>query len=421
MSLVLIIILLMLFLSAFFSGMEIAFLSSNRLQIEVEKKQGFRRANLISVFVNNPKKFIATMLVGNNIALVIYGIFMARLLEKPISDYISSDSGILVTQTILSTFIILVTAEFLPKTIFRLNSNYLLNLFAFPVYLFYFLFYPITWITIKFSDIILSKAFKTNLKRNNSIVFGKVDLDNYINERIQKKNGVEEEEYELKIFQNALDFSNVKLRECIVPRTEITAVEINDSIELLKEKFIETGFSKILIYKNNIDTIIGYTHSSELFNKPSKISDIIHEIIIVPETMPANKLLALFIQQKRSVAVVVDEFGGTAGMATIEDIIEEIFGEIKDEHDTDDLEEKKINDNEYIFSGRLEIDYLNEKYEMEFQHDGDFETIAGLILHHHKNIPKLNETIIIGNYSFKIIRVTNTRIELVHLKNIVTK
>ena len=417
MSIILITILFMLLLSAFFSGMEIAFLSSNRLQIEVEKKQGFRRANLISVFIENPKKFIATMLVGNNIALVVYGIFMAELLEKPIAHYISSDIGILVIQTILSTFIILITAEFLPKTIFRINSNYFLNFFAFPVYLFYFLFYPVTWITIKISDFILSKAFKANVKKSNTIVFGKVDLDNYINERTQNKNGQEEEEYELKIFQNALDFSKVKLRECIVPRTEIAAVELNDSIEFLKEKFIESGFSKILIYKNNIDTIIGYTHSSELFKKPSKISEIIHEVIIVPETMPANKLLALFIQQKRSVAVVVDEFGGTAGMATIEDIIEEIFGEIKDEHDTDDLEEKKINDNEFIFSGRLEIDYLNEKYNFNFHQDGDFETVAGYILHHHENIPKLNETINIGSYSFKIIRVTNTRIELVHLKN----
>ena len=416
MSIIFVTILIMLLFSAFFSGMEIAFLSSNRLQIEVEKKQGFRRSNLISVFVKNPKKFIATMLVGNNIALVMYGIFMAKILEKPISNVIHSDSGILITQTILSTLIILITAEFLPKTIFRLNSNYLLNVFAFPVYLFYILFYPITWVTIKISDFILQKAFKADIHKNHTIVFGKVDIDNYINEKTQNKNGIEDEEYELKIFQNALDFSKVKLRECIVPRTEIAAIEVNESIETLKEKFIETGFSKILIYKNNIDTIIGYTHSSELFKKPVKITDIIHEVIIVPETMPANNLLAMFIQQKRSVAVVVDEFGGTAGMATIEDIMEEIFGEIKDEHDTDEFEEKIINEYEYIFSGRLEIDYLNEKYNLHFPQNVEYETIAGLILYHHKNFPKLNETIPIGNFSFKVLRVSNTRIELVHFK-----
>jgi CBS domain containing-hemolysin-like protein len=416
MSIILVTILIMLLFSAFFSGMEIAFLSSNRLQIEVEKKQGFRRANLISVFIKNPKKFIATMLVGNNIALVMYGIFMARILEKPISNIIHSDSGILITQTILSTLIILITAEFLPKTIFRLNSNYLLNVFAIPVYLFYIIFYPITWVTIKISDFILQKAFKADIHKSHTIVFGKVDIDNYINEKTQDKNGIEDEEYELKIFQNALDFSKVKLRECIVPRTEIAAIEVNESIETLKEKFIETGYSKILIYKNNIDTIIGYTHSSELFNKPVKITDIIHEVIIVPETMPANKLLAMFIQQKRSVAVVVDEFGGTAGMATIEDIMEEIFGEIKDEHDTDEFEEKIINEYEYIFSGRLEIDYLNEKYNLHFPQNVEYETIAGFILFHHKNFPKLNETIQIGNFSFKILRVSNTRIELVHFK-----
>ena len=416
MSIVLIVILVTLIFSAFFSGMEIAFLSSNRLQIEVEKKQGFRKANIVSIFVNNPKKFIATMLVGNNISLVIFGIFMAVLLENPISNFIDSEFGILITQTILSTFIILITAEFLPKTIFRINSNSYLNFFAIPVYIFYILFYPISWASIKLSDLILSKAFKANVKKSHSIVFGKVDLDNYVSERTQKKDGNEDEDYELKIFQNALDFSNVKLRECIVPRTEIAAIDIDDSIELLKEKFIETGYSKILIYRNNIDHIIGYTHSLELFHKPDKISDIIRDVIIVPETMPANKLLALFIQQKRSVAVVVDEFGGTAGMVTIEDIMEEIFGEIKDEHDTDDLEEKQINENEFIFSGRLEIDYINEKYNFDFKQDGDFETIAGLILDSYKSIPKLNETIVIDEYSFKILRVTNTRIELVHLK-----
>jgi CBS domain containing-hemolysin-like protein len=416
MSAILIIIFITLIFSAFFSGMEIAFLSSNRLQIELEKKQGFKSSNIISVFIKHPKKYIATMLVGNNIALVVYGIFMAKILTEPISHITHSEFGILMTQTLVSTFIILFTAEFLPKTIFLLNSNLFLNIFAVPVYLFYVLFYPLTWVTINFSNFILKKVFKANIKKNNSIVFGKVDIDNYINERTQNKNGIDDEDYELKIFQNALDFSKIKLRECIVPRTEIAAIEINDSIEDLKNKFIETGYSKVLVYKNNIDTITGYIHSSKLFLKPKHLKDIVHEVIIVPETMPANKLLATFIQQKRSVAVVVDEFGGTSGMITIEDIMEEIFGEIRDEHDTDDLEEKKINEFEYLLSGRLEIDYLNEKFELDFPDTDEYETVAGFILFHHENIPKLNETINVGIYSFKILRVTNTRIELVLLK-----
>lgn len=416
MSTFLTIIFIALVFTAFFSGMEIAFLSSNRLQIELEKKQGFKSSNIISVFIKHPKKYIATMLVGNNIALVVYGIFMAEILTEPITHFTHSEFGILIAQTLISTFIILFTAEFLPKTIFLLNSNLFLNIFAVPVYLFYVLFYPITWATIIFSNVILKRVFKANINKNSSIVFGKVDIDNYINERTQNKNGIDDEEYELKIFQNALDFSKIKLRECIVPRTEIAAIEANDTIEDLKNKFIETGYSKILIYKNNIDNIIGYVHSSELFLKPKYLKDIIHEVLIVPETMPANKLLASFIQKKRSVAVVVDEFGGTSGMVTIEDIMEEIFGEIKDEHDTDDLEDKKISEFEYILSGRLEIDYLNEKYELDFPEIDEYETIAGFILYHHRNIPILNETIIIGKHSFKIMRVTNTRIELVLLK-----
>lgn len=410
------IIFISLIFSAFFSGMEIAFLSSNRLQIELEKKQKSRYSNIISIFINNPKKYIATMLVGNNIALVVYGIFMVSILELPLSKYISSETGLLLTQTIISTLIILIIGEYIPKTIFRLNANLFLNIFAIPVYLFFYFFYPITWLTIKISNLILKKVFKTETQKSNLIVFGKVDIDNYLNEYKLKKSTLEEEEYELKIFQNALDFSKIKLRECVIPRTEIAAVEQSDTIENLKEKFIETGYSKILIYKNNIDTIIGYTHSSELFLKPKSIHDITHEVLIVPETMPANKLLKSFIQQKRSVAVVVDEFGGTAGMVTIEDIMEEIFGEINDEHDTNDLEEKQINDSEFVFSGRLEIDYLNEKYNLKIPTNGEYETIAGFILFNHENIPNLNEKINIDNFSIKILKATNTRIELIQLK-----
>ncbi len=410
------IIFISLIFSAFFSGMEISFLSSNRLQIELEKKQKSRNSNIISVFIKNPKKYIATMLVGNNIALVIYGVFMANILELPLSKYISSESGLLLSQTLISTLIILIIGEYIPKTIFRLNANLFLNIFAIPVYVFYFIFYPISWLTIKISNLILKKIFKTETQKSNLIVFGKVDIDNYLNEYNTQKSNNDSEEYELKIFQNALDFSKIKIRECIIPRTEIAAIEHSDTIENLKEKFIETGYSKILIYKNNIDNIIGYTHSSELFKKPKNIHDIIHEVLIVPETMAANKLLKSFIQEKRSVAVVVDEFGGTSGMITIEDIMEEIFGEIKDEHDTDDLEEKQITDSEFVFSGRLEIDYLNEKYNLKIPTNGEYETIAGYILYNHENIPNINEKINIDIFSIKILKATNTRIELVQLK-----
>lgn len=419
MTITLIIIFIVTLLSAFFSGMEIAFLTSNKLQIEVEKKQGSRPAQIISKLISRPKEFIATMLIGNNVALVIFGIFMTKILEEPLSRWIEESLWIIVSQSVISSVIILIFAEFAPKVAFRTNSNFFLRLFAFPVYVFYVLFYPFSKASIRVSDFIMKNIFKTKIQDAGNIVFGKVDIDNYLNEMNASGVSDSEDDYELKIFQNALDFSNVKLRECYVPRTEITAAEIDDPIQALKEKFIETGYSKILIYKNNIDNIIGYTHSSELFKKPENISEILHEIIIVPETMPANKLLSMFIQQKRSLAVVVDEFGGTAGMVTIEDIIEEIFGEIEDEHDTDELEEKKISDDEFVFAGRIEIDYLNEKYSFDFPQNLEFETIAGYILYHHKDIPKLNETIVIENISFKILRVTNTRIELVHLKRIV--
>jgi CBS domain containing-hemolysin-like protein len=406
----------MLVFSAFFSGMEIAFLSSNRLRIEVEKKQGGRSSRLISIFLANPKKYIATMLVGNNIALVVYGIMMSVLLEPVFEKFIHSETGVLLLQTLVSTMIILITAEFLPKTIFLLNSNLFLKLFAFPVFVFYVIFYPFSWASIKFSNFILKHFFKARNTKTPNIVFGKVDLDDYINAHLSNHKDQVDEGYELKIFQNALDFSKVKLRECMIPRTEIVALPINEPITKLQEKFIETGFSKILIFQENIDDIIGYVHSSRLFNKPSTIEEVMMDVLIVPESMPANKLLSLFIQEQRSIAVVVDEFGGTSGMATIEDIMEEIFGEISDEHDTEDYENKKISDTEFIFSGRLEIDALNEKHEIDLPDVEGYETIAGLILHYHENIPKVNEIVTIDKFQFRILKSSNTRIELVSLK-----
>lgn len=410
------IIFISLLFSAFFSGMEMAFISSNKLKIELDKKQGLFPANIISIFTDHPTHYIATMLIGNTISLVIYGIFMAIILKPAISKFTNSEISILLIQTIISTLIILLTAEFIPKTLFRINPNKILNFFVIPALIFYYLFYPLTHFTIIFSNNFLKSIFKIKISKNDTKVsFGKIDLNNLIYENENINNEVAEIEHDIKIFKNALDFSKVKLRECIMPRNEIIALDINDSLEALKQKFINTGYSKILIYNGSIDNIIGYAHSSELFKNPSSIKDMIHKIPIVPETMPANRLLSSFIQNHKSIALVVDEFGGTSGMVTIEDIMEEIFGEIEDEHDSTDLIEKKINENEYLFSGRLEIDYINEKYSLDLPQNEDYETIAGLILSIYEKIPKINDDIIIGIYNIKIIKVSQTRIELIKL------
>ncbi len=396
--------------------MEIAFVSANKLIIEVEKTKKTISSNLIAYFINKSSQFIATMLVGNNIALVIYGILMAKLLEPLLNKFIDSSSLILLIQTIFSTLIILVTAEFLPKTIFRIQSNRALKFFAIPVSIIYIILYPFTWIIMQISNFFLSKIFKVDMTdKDRHNVFGKVDLLNLITENTKSNTAKDEVENEIKIFQNALDFSSIKLRECMVPRIEINGLEINEELSVLQQRFIETGHSKILIFKDNIDNIVGYVHSSELFKSPKTVKSILHKLIIVPETMPANKLLSKFINEHKSVAVVVDEFGGTSGMVTIEDIIEEIFGEIEDEHDTVSLEEKQISENEFEFSGRLEIDYLNEKYSLNITENDDYETLAGYILYKNENVPKLNQTLTIDNFSIKILKVSQTRIDLVKI------
>jgi CBS domain containing-hemolysin-like protein len=356
------------------------------------------------------------MLVGNNIALVVYGIVMAKILEPSIELWVDSESIVLTIQTIISTLLILVTAEFIPKTLFRLNPNFALNFFAFPVMFFYIVFYPVTIITMMLSKNIIHKLFKTKItEEEETQAFGKVDLDHLVQEGQDTQAIAEDELHGIKIFRKALDFSKVKLRECIVPRNEIEAMELNSDINDLAQKFIETGFSRILIYKTSIDNIIGYVHSSVIFKHPQSIKSALSSIIIVPETMAAHKLLKLFTKEQKSIAVVVDEFGGTAGMVTIEDIMEEIFGEIEDEHDSIDLEEEVLSDNEYVFSGRLEIDYLNDKYELNLPESEDFETLNGFILFNHESIPKYNETIRIENFNFKIVEVSNTRVEKIKL------
>ena len=410
-------IIISLVFSAFFSGMEIAFLSANKLRIELDKKQGFYASNIISFFSKNPSQFIATMLIGNNIALVVYGLIMAALLEPVLHIFLFSDSWVLIIQTIISTLIIIFTAEFLPKTLFQINPNFILNFLSIPVFVFYILFYPIAKFTIFISNIILKGIFKTQIdKKRNKLIFGRVDLDDFVNNLIQENEDPIEIDHEVKMFQNALDFSKIKLRECIVPRTEIEAIELNDELSVLKANFIETGYSKILVYQESIDNVIGYANSLDLFKNPKDIKSMVHTIQIVPESMPANKLLELFIKEHKSIAIVVDEFGGTSGMVTIEDIIEEIFGDIKDEHDNIELEENQLSENEYIFSGRLEIDYINEKYHQNFSISDQYETIAGYILFHHGNIPKKHEFVTIRNYQFNILKATKTRIELVKLK-----
>ncbi|BAX80628.1 hemolysin family protein [Labilibaculum antarcticum] len=412
----LIIIFIILALSAFFSGMEIAFVAANKLRLELDRNKNTVTARAISIFSRSPGYYITTMLVGNNIALVVYGIVMAKLLEPSIAIWIDSASIILAVQTFISTILILVTAEFIPKTLFRINPNMALNLFAIPVMFFYILFYPLTSFTIFLSKNIILKIFKTNFtEEEETKAFGKVDLDHLVQEGHDAQTISDDDLHDMKIFRNALDFSKVKLRECIVPRNEIEAMEINGNIEDVTQRFIETGFSRIFIYKESIDNIIGYIHSSVIFKNPQSIKGGLSNIIIVPETMPAHKLLNLFTRKHKSVAVVVDEFGGTAGIVTMEDIMEEIFGEIEDEHDEIDLEEQKISETEYIFAGRLEIDYLNDKYELNLPESEDFETLNGFLLFTHESIPAYNETIRIENFNFKILEVSETRVVKIRL------
>ncbi len=399
--------------SAFFSGVEIAFLSSNKLRIELDRKNGSFPAFIMAYFVTRPSQFIATLLIGNNIALVVYGIFMAVVLEPVIRQITASSAWILTFQTLVSTIIILFTAEFLPKSLFRINPNRILYFLAIPAAFFYALLYPLAVFSIFIANMVFYRKVK-NIRKTSGATFGMVDLDHLFEEHelAETEKNIEPD---VKIFKNALDFSNVKLRECIVPRTEMTVISLNEDIEMLRQKFIESGYSKILVYQDSIDNIIGYVHSSEMFKKPDNIRSIMHNILTVPETMSANRMLETFIKEHKSIAVVVDEFGGTSGLVTIEDIIEEIFGEILDEHDTPEFIEKQISQTDYVLSGRLEIDYLNDKYFINLPESDTYATIAGLILFHHEKFPKVNEIIAIGPFEFKILRASHSKIDLVRL------
>ena len=413
-----IIILLAILLSAFFSGMEIAFVTSNKLRIELDRKQGVFGSEIIKLFTDNPGQYIATMLIGNNFSLVIYGLIFSGLLGPVLKPIINSDLLILILNTIISTAIILFVAEFLPKKFFIISPNFFLKLLSIPTVLFFFLFYPVSKFTLAASNLFIRVFFrmKPGEKRQENLVFSKVDLDHFVNLSKQSSEESEPDHHNIRIFQNALDFSSVKLRECMVPRTEIEAVESSCSMEALKERFIATRFSRILVYQDTIDNVTGYFELKDIFKNPEDIKSSLRKLAIVPETMPANKLLKLFVDEKKNIALVVDEFGGTSGMLTIEDVLEEIVGDIEDEHDINDLTEKVTGDNEYILSGRIEIDYLNEKYNLKLPEQDDYETLAGMIMFYHGSIPGNNEIIRIGNIVIKVLRASTTRLELVSLK-----
>ncbi len=413
------IVVITLILSAFFSGMEIAYVTSNNLKVEIDKSKGLLSAKIISFFNNNPSRFIGALLLGNTIALVLYGIAMANILEPVIIGFLPENLNreflILIIQTILATLLILFAAEFLPKTLFRINPNKILNIFALPVFIFYILFYPLILFFTILGETILFLFFRQK-PTNNLYVFSAFDLNNYVKEFTGDTTYDNDNIQEIQMFQNAIEFRDIKIRECMVPRTDIEAIDDHDTIENLRKKFIDTGFSKIPVFSESFDDIKGYTHHSDLFRSPDNILSIMRPIFFVPETMLAKNVLSMFIQEHKSIAIVVDEFGGTSGLVTMEDIIEEIFGEIEDEYDEEDLTEKDLGNGEYLFSGRLEIDYLNEKYSLELPESEDYETLAGLILQHHESIPEINEKIVIENMVFSIIHSSGNRIDQVHLK-----
>lgn len=402
--------------SAFFSGIEIAFVSVDKLRFELERKGGIS-SRILSIFFKNPNNFISTMLVGNNIALVIYGILMAQIIgDNLLSGFITNHFLMVLIQTVISTLIILVTGEFLPKTLFKINPNLMLNVCAIPLFFCYIVLYPISKFSSGLSYLILRFLGVRVNKEASAKAFGKVDLDYFVQSSIDNADDSEELDTEVKIFQNALDFSTIKIRDCIVPRTEVVAVDVSASLEELKNRFVESGISKIIVYDGNIDNVVGYIHSSEMFRNPKDWRDNVKEVPIVPETMAAHKLMKLFMQQKKTIAVVVDEFGGTAGIVSLEDLVEEIFGDIEDEHDNTSYISKQIGEGEYILSGRLEIEKVNETFDLDLPESDDYLTVGGLILSQYQSFPKLHEIISIGKYQFKIIKVTPTKIELVRLK-----
>lgn len=414
-----IITLLALFFSGIFSGYEISFFSSNKLRIELDRKQGKKYAVVMNKFIQHPDELISSLLMGNNVAIVIYGISIAKILDPLIEKYITSSlGGILAVETLIATFIVLVTAEFLPKVLGRMNPNGVFSSLYWVILFFYYLLYPLTYITNLFSKVIIRKLF--GIQENSTVnkrLFDKNDLMHLSNE----VSGIQEQErehlHDMEIFQNALNFSSVKLKECMVPRTEITAIDVEEGVKELAGMFVESGFSRIMVYRENIDNIIGYVHSKDLFKERNKtIEELLRSVDSVPEDMSAQSLLAYFTKNRKGVAVVKDEYGGTGGIVTMEDLIEEIFGDISDELDKEEFIEKKISENEFVFSARLDVKEINRKFEINLPESDDYETLAGLIMYYHENIPKEKEILQFGKFSFTIIKTTKNRIETVNLK-----
>ena len=402
-----------LFFSAFFSGVEIAFVSANKLQLELEKSKTKISSKMKSFFCRNESDFITTMLVGNNISLVIYGIAMTKILTSKLELYISSDSLLLLLQTFIATIIVLVTAEFLPKAIFRISPNYILNIFTIPIWLLFVALRPAAIVMFKISNFLLK--YVLNQKKNDGhTTFGKNDLDDLLS-NVKSADGHQDQSVEVEMLQNALDLSEKRVRECMVPRTEIIATDFNTPLHVVKSKFIQTKLSKILVYKNNIDNIVGYIHSFDLFKNPKNIKSILLPLSFVPESMKAMELLNEFIENNKGVAVVVDEFGGTAGMITIEDVTEEIVGEIMDEHDHEEIYDQKINDRTFILLGRSYVEEINKKYNLLLPESDEYDTVAGLLLDHLEDIPKKDDLIKIENFTFTIRDVNKTKIQEVEL------
>ena len=400
--------------SAFFSGVEIAFISANKLKLELDKNTGKFPANIITYFSKNESDFITTMLVGNNIALVVYGIVMTQILTPQITDYFNSDFSLLMVQTIITTLIVLVTAEFLPKAIFRIYPNQILRIFSIPIWLFFVFFRPIALLMLFLSKLVLKYLLGQKMEDGKQ-VFGKTDLDEYLS-NVKSAEGVEDSRVEVEMLQNVLDLTDKKLRECMIPRTKLVAMDISSPINEIKNRFIATKLSKILIFKGNIDKVIGYIHSSDLFRNPQNVRSILLPIPFVPESMSVMQLLNQFIESNKGVALVVDEFGGTSGMLTIEDVTEEIVGEIVDEHDVEEITDKKLAKNKYQLFAGLDIELVNKKYNLTLPESDEYETIAGLILHHLAEIPQKNDVVELEEFQFTIIKVNDTAIQEVQLK-----
>ena len=405
-----IIILTTLVLSAFFSGFEIAYVSSNKVHLEILKKQEGVIANVLTKLTRKPSKLLATMLVGNNVALVVYGFEMGKVMTALLPNFFQN----VLWHTIISTLIILITAEFMPKVFFQIYANQLLKLFAIPAYFFYLLFYPLSSLVMWISYFVLRVFFKTKGDYV-PLSFTKVELVDYISEQLENVPKKEEMDSEVQMFQNALEFSGVKAREIMIPRTEIVAVELNESIENLIATFVSSGFSKILIYNENIDDILGYVHSFDMFKKPKNIKEVLIPIVNIPETIQINEVLNILTRKRKSMAVVLDEYGGTSGIVTLEDIVEELFGEIEDEHDKDNFIEEQLSETEYLFSARLEVEYLNETYHLEIPESEEYETLGGFIVLHNEGIPTQGEVIQIPPFSFVIEACSQTKIEAVRL------